>query len=175
MSNSSVATAVNSSSDETLCSEQGEDDKMSDEEGMSSDPGTVDDELLWKASSSQVAVGKCSDCLESPCAAPQLRLCGKCWLKRREEQKRPKSDRRNKGKEKMKNSESNSKNSESNSKEEKNLCSFCVVREKDAGFVHGSVVHRICCYRCAKRLFKRRQRCPVCRQKIEKIAKIAFA
>jgi hypothetical protein len=52
------------------------------------------------------------------------------------------------------------------------LCSFCVERETDAGIVHGNVVHRICCYRCAKRIFKRRQPCPVCRQKIEKVAKI---
>lgn len=62
------------------------------------------------------------------------------------------------------------------SKEEaKLMCNFCLRREKDGGIVHGGIVHQICCYPCAKRLVKRRQPCPVCRRRIEKISKIIGA
>ncbi len=52
------------------------------------------------------------------------------------------------------------------------LCNFCLSREKDAGIIHGGIIHQICCYPCAKRLYKKRQQCPMCRRKIEKISKI---
>jgi len=51
------------------------------------------------------------------------------------------------------------------------LCTFCCVRPKDACFVHGKISHQVCCYPCAKKLFKRKGKCPVCRRKIEKITK----
>ncbi len=52
------------------------------------------------------------------------------------------------------------------------LCNFCLSRDKNAGIIHGSIIHQICCYPCAKRLYKRRQPCPMCRRRIEKISKI---
>ena len=51
------------------------------------------------------------------------------------------------------------------------LCTFCCVRPKDACFVHGKISHQVCCYPCAKKLYKQKGTCPVCRRKIEKITK----
>ena len=51
------------------------------------------------------------------------------------------------------------------------LCTFCCVRPKDACFVHGKISHQVCCYPCAKKLYKQKGSCPVCRRKIEKITK----
>ena len=56
--------------------------------------------------------------------------------------------------------------------EESNLCNFCLDRDKNAGFVHGKIVHQVSCYPCAKKLFKQRQGCPICRRKIEKIVEV---
>ena len=52
-----------------------------------------------------------------------------------------------------------------------NLCTLCLSRPKDACLIHGRTSHQLCCYSCAKRLYKKRQGCPVCRRKIEKITK----
>ena len=62
------------------------------------------------------------------------------------------------------------------SKETKNsdcvqICTMCCLRPKDATFVHGNISHQVCCYVCAKMIFKSRGTCPVCRRKIEKITK----
>ena len=51
------------------------------------------------------------------------------------------------------------------------ICTICCVRPKDACFVHGRISHQVCCYPCAKMIFKNRGTCPVCRRKIEKITK----
>ena len=52
------------------------------------------------------------------------------------------------------------------------ICNICYRRPKDATFVHGKISHQICCYPCAKAIFKQHRSCPVCRRKIEKITKI---
>ena len=52
------------------------------------------------------------------------------------------------------------------------LCNFCLTREKTAGLVHGKVVHQVSCYPCAKKLYKQRQPCPICRRRIEKIVEV---
>lgn len=51
------------------------------------------------------------------------------------------------------------------------LCALCCSRLKDASFVHGRTSHQISCYPCAKKIFKNRETCPVCRRRIEKITK----
>ena len=51
------------------------------------------------------------------------------------------------------------------------ICGMCCLRAKDATFVHGNISHQVCCYVCAKMIFKSRGTCPVCRRKIEKITK----
>ena len=37
------------------------------------------------------------------------------------------------------------------------LCTFCCVRPKDACFVHGKISHQVCCYPCAKKLYKQKK------------------
>ncbi len=54
----------------------------------------------------------------------------------------------------------------------RSMCNFCLSRNKDAAIIHGGIVHQVCCYVCAKRLYKRKQPCPMCRRPIEKIARI---
>lgn len=56
-----------------------------------------------------------------------------------------------------------------------NLCEFCCLRPKNASLIHGRLGHQVCCYPCAKKLWKKQARCPVCRRKVEKIVKIIQA
>lgn len=51
------------------------------------------------------------------------------------------------------------------------LCALCCSRPKEASFVHGRTSHQISCYPCAKKIYKNRGTCPVCRRRIEKITK----
>jgi hypothetical protein len=51
-------------------------------------------------------------------------------------------------------------------------CNICFQAPKDTAFVHGRLAHLFCCYPCAKRLFKMRRPCPLCRRTVEKIARI---
>ena len=51
------------------------------------------------------------------------------------------------------------------------LCEFCCLRPRNASLIHGLLAHQICCYPCAKRLWKKQARCPVCRRKVERIVK----
>ena len=51
------------------------------------------------------------------------------------------------------------------------LCPLCNARPKNATLVHGRITHQVCCYPCAKKLFKSRMGCPACKRKIEKITK----
>lgn len=50
-------------------------------------------------------------------------------------------------------------------------CGLCLTRPKDACLIHGRTSHQLCCYKCAKQLYKQRKPCPICRRKIEKITK----
>ena len=52
------------------------------------------------------------------------------------------------------------------------LCNICYSRPKEATFVHGNISHQVCCYPCAKAIFKQKRTCPVCRRQIEKITKL---
>jgi len=55
--------------------------------------------------------------------------------------------------------------------ESDNLCNICFNNPNDASFIHGQSSHQVCCYSCAKRIYKRKDPCPICRRKIEKIVK----
>ena len=55
------------------------------------------------------------------------------------------------------------------------LCTLCCAAPKNACLVHGRISHQVCCYSCAKKLFKNHRGCPVCRRKIEKITKNIIA
>ena len=52
------------------------------------------------------------------------------------------------------------------------LCMYCYNKPRDSGFVHGKLTHRIACYSCAKRAWRKRESCPLCNRKIEKFTKI---
>merc|ERR1719270_1543347 len=52
------------------------------------------------------------------------------------------------------------------------LCLLCCHRKMDASLVHGNIGHQVCCYPCAKKLWRKRSDCPVCRRTVEKIIKI---
>lgn len=56
-----------------------------------------------------------------------------------------------------------------------NLCTICCAAPKNACLIHGRISHQVCCYSCAKKLFKNHRGCPVCRRKIEKITKNIIA
>ena len=79
----------------------------------------------------------------------------------------------------------------SSSKDESSLCMFCVTRKKNASLVHGRIGHQVatslgvvlkryfylfyfqvCCYPCAKKLWRRKAECPVCRRTVERIIKL---
>lgn len=49
------------------------------------------------------------------------------------------------------------------------LCSICLSSPKDASIIHGHTGHQVCCYKCAKRLYRRGKPCPVCRRRIQKV------
>ena len=55
------------------------------------------------------------------------------------------------------------------------LCTLCCAQPKNACLIHGRISHQVCCYSCAKKLFKNHRGCPVCRRKIEKITKNIIA
>lgn len=48
-------------------------------------------------------------------------------------------------------------------------CVICLKRPKTGSIVHGSTGHQVCCYPCAKRLKRRKGKCPVCRRKIKDV------
>ena len=52
------------------------------------------------------------------------------------------------------------------------LCTLCCLEPKNACLIHGSISHQVCCYKCAKKLFRKKDsRCPVCRRKVERITR----
>ena len=53
-------------------------------------------------------------------------------------------------------------------------CIICLEKPKTTSFVHGITGHQVCCHRCAKRLKRRGQPCPVCRRPIEKVTRNYF-
>merc|ERR1711915_1151935 len=55
------------------------------------------------------------------------------------------------------------------------LCLMCCQRPKNASLIHGKLGHQVCCYPCAKKLWKKRSRCPICRRKVERIIKLIQA
>ena len=55
------------------------------------------------------------------------------------------------------------------------LCTLCCAEPKNACLVHGRISHQVCCYGCARKLFKNKRPCPVCRRRIEKITKNIIA
>jgi len=49
------------------------------------------------------------------------------------------------------------------------LCVICCESPRGASIVHGRTACNVCCYNCARRLWKLKDRCPACRRTIQKI------
>jgi E3 ubiquitin-protein ligase Mdm2 len=52
------------------------------------------------------------------------------------------------------------------------MCNSCDARPKDGVFVHNTSGHNWCCYVCAKKIWKRTNRCPVCNRTVMKVIKL---
>ena len=52
------------------------------------------------------------------------------------------------------------------------ICPVCMVRDKNAAFVHGKSGHMYSCYTCADKILKKSGKCPICRKKILRVIKI---
>ena len=50
-------------------------------------------------------------------------------------------------------------------------CMICLTGPKEASLIHGTVGHQVCCYSCAKKLYKRGKSCPICRRPVEKVVR----
>ena len=50
-------------------------------------------------------------------------------------------------------------------------CMICLTGPKEASLIHGKVGHQVCCYHCAKKLYKRGKSCPICRRPVEKVVR----
>lgn len=54
-------------------------------------------------------------------------------------------------------------------------CITCMQRPKNSVFVHGSVGHICCCYKCAKKVWSSSGKCPVCNRKTNCVVKAFVA
>ncbi|XP_016657243.1 E3 ubiquitin-protein ligase Mdm2-like [Acyrthosiphon pisum] len=43
-----------------------------------------------------------------------------------------------------------------------NICSICYISPKNGAFNHGKIAHIYCCYSCAKKLWRKTNKCPIC-------------
>lgn len=53
-----------------------------------------------------------------------------------------------------------------------NLCSICLLKPKNGIFNHGNTSHLYCCYTCAKRIWIRKGKCPICNSKVSYVTKL---
>ncbi|KAL3277611.1 hypothetical protein HHI36_012953 [Cryptolaemus montrouzieri] len=56
--------------------------------------------------------------------------------------------------------------------ESKEMCIFCNETPKNAIFLHGSIAHMCCCYKCAKKTWRTIKRCPICNRKVNNVVKV---
>ena len=115
----------------------------------------------------------CIECREP--SEPLLKFCNPCWNKRKDwkgshtrKSKQGRSTARNVTSEVS----PKAHDVQNTQRAAAHLCILCCARTKNAGLVHGRISHQVCCYHCAKKLWRKRSDCPICRRKIEKIVKI---
>lgn len=53
-----------------------------------------------------------------------------------------------------------------------NLCSVCLLKPKNGIFNHGKSAHVYCCYNCAKQIWNRSGKCPICNLKVRYVTKL---
>jgi len=52
------------------------------------------------------------------------------------------------------------------------ICSICYIMPKNGAFNHGKIAHIYCCYSCAKKLFRKSNKCPLCNLTVKFVTKI---
>lgn len=52
------------------------------------------------------------------------------------------------------------------------MCIMCMTAPKNGIFLHGSIGHMCCCYKCAMRVWRNCKRCPVCNCKVKNVVKL---
>lgn len=52
------------------------------------------------------------------------------------------------------------------------MCIMCMTAPKNGIFLHGSIGHMCCCYKCAMRVWTNCKRCPVCNCKVKNVVKL---
>lgn len=53
----------------------------------------------------------------------------------------------------------------------KNLCQICFIKPKNGIFNHGKTSHIYCCYTCAKHIWTKTNKCPICNIKVRYVTK----
>jgi len=53
-----------------------------------------------------------------------------------------------------------------------NLCNVCFLKPKNGIFNHGKTGHVYCCYSCAKQIWRKSGKCPICNLKVRYVTKI---
>jgi E3 ubiquitin-protein ligase Mdm2 len=128
---------------------------------------------------------KCLGCKDILTKNPYCHSCWKMkkdWLPDRPKPRSKKTSRRKRTEQRDKRIKSDTLNC-SNQIEDNNpiatkasvmtsLCMLCCTNPRNASLIHGQIGHQLCCYPCAKKLWKEQARCPVCRRKVEKIVKL---
>lgn len=56
-----------------------------------------------------------------------------------------------------------------------NKCNICYLKPKNGIFNHGSTAHLYCCYKCAKQIWNRSGRCPICNLKVKYVTKAVYS
>ena len=100
----------------------------------------------------------------------QFRYCKSCWKTRKEWIGSHKRKLKNRNKNPVNKSEEPTEII--TVQEESKLCILCRSKPKDTIFVHNKMGHQVSCYPCAKKLWKKRKDCPICRRTVEKIVKV---
>ena len=127
----------------------------------------AEDELeLDPAFSFQFKYRKCWTCNINITYLPQ---CEKCWSYKNQGSSRPKNRKQKRKKLLSKDTKMTATNIDDLKTD---LCQLCFDNKKDAGFVHNTSCHFLCCYKCCKTVFEQNGRCPYCCRIIEKIIKI---
>lgn len=52
-----------------------------------------------------------------------------------------------------------------------NLCNICFLKPKNGIFNHGKTGHNYCCYSCAKQIWNKSGKCPICNLKVRYVTK----
>lgn len=53
-----------------------------------------------------------------------------------------------------------------------NSCNICLQNPKNGIFNHNKIGHIFSCYKCAKKIWKKKGKCPVCKLKIKFVTKL---